>query len=225
MTSRPDADITGATAAHARLLAAIAGLTEADVGRPSLLPGWTVGHLLTHLARNADSHVRILDAAAGGDSVEQYDGGRPAREAGIEAGAHRPVAEQVDDVRSTSARLERTWHSLPEAAWDGHGFNADGERWLCARLPFHRWREVEVHLVDLGIGPTWADWPDDYVARELPRALATLPDRLADGGVRRHLTAWLLDRAAPPGDPSVGDWTLGGWEEPPEHDAGPEPDP
>ena len=28
------------------------------------LEGWTVGHVLTHLARNADSHVRMLEAAA-----------------------------------------------------------------------------------------------------------------------------------------------------------------
>jgi hypothetical protein len=48
------------------------------------------------------------------------------------------------------------------------------------------------------------------VARELPRVLATLPDRLADGDARRQFTAWLLDRA-----PSPGDLALGGWEEHP----------
>ena len=210
MTNRPDADITGATAAHARLLATIRDLADGDVGRPSLLPGWTVGHVLTHLARNADSHVRMLGAAAEGDSVAQYDGGRPARGAGIAAGAHRPAGELVDDVRSSSARLERLWDSLPDDTWDGHGFNADGDRWPCAHLPFHRWRELEVHLVDLGMGPTWANWPDEYVARELPRALATVPDRVAGADLRRHLTAWLLDRAPPP-DPLV----IGGWEERP----------
>ncbi len=210
MSNRPEAEIAGATAAHGRLLAAIAGITDDGVARPSLLPGWTVAHVLTHLARNADSHVRILDGAAGGDAVEQYEGGRDARQAGIEAGADRPAAGLVDDVRSSSDRLEQRWASLPAAAWDGHGVNADGERWPCALLPFHRWREVEVHLADLGIGPTWADWPDDYVDREMPRAVATLPDRLADGAARRRLTAWLLDRADTPGD-----LVLGGWEESP----------
>ena len=159
MTGRPDVDIAGATAAHARLLAAVEGLTDGDVGRPSLLPGWTVGHVLSHLARNADSHARILTAAAAGDSVEQYAGGRPARETGIEVGARRPVVELVDDVRSSAAGLEGLWGTLADEAWDGHGFNADGERWPCAQLPFHRWREVEVHLVDLGIGPTGPTGP------------------------------------------------------------------
>ena len=30
-------------------------LGEDDIGRPSRLSGWTIGHLLTHLARNADA--------------------------------------------------------------------------------------------------------------------------------------------------------------------------
>jgi uncharacterized protein (TIGR03083 family) len=48
---------------HARLRRTLAGLTDAGARRPSLLPGWTVGHVLTHLARNGDSHVRMLDGA------------------------------------------------------------------------------------------------------------------------------------------------------------------
>ena len=215
MTNRPQADIEGATASHARLLATIDALTDEDAGRPSLLTGWTVGHVLTHLARNADSHVRLLTAAAAGDSVEQYQGGRPARGFAIDTGAGRRASELVDDVRSASGRLEELWVALPDTTWDGHGFNADGDRWPCAQLPFHRWREVEVHLVDLGLGPSWSEWPDAYVARELPRALATLPDRLADGPARRQLTAWLLDRGPSPADRLVGRWVLGGWEEAP----------
>jgi uncharacterized protein (TIGR03083 family) len=37
-----------------RLLATVRGFGDADVRRPSLLPGWTRGHLLTHLARSGD---------------------------------------------------------------------------------------------------------------------------------------------------------------------------
>jgi maleylpyruvate isomerase len=210
MTDRPDADIAGATAAHARLLANLEAVTDEVAARPSLLPGWNVGHLLTHLARNADSHVRMLEGAAAGREAEQYEGGAPMRDAAIESGAHRPASELVDDVRSSSARLERAWSTVPDQVWAGHGVNADGERRPCAMLPFHRWREVEVHQVDLGIGPSWDDWPAAYVARELPRALATVPDRLPDDGARRRLTAWLLDRASSPGE-----LVLGGWEEPP----------
>ena len=54
--------------------------------RPSLLPDWTVGHVLTHLARNADSMDRVLEAAERGDVVERYAGGGAGRDAEIEAG-------------------------------------------------------------------------------------------------------------------------------------------
>ncbi len=212
MSFRPDADIAGATAAHARLLDQLTRLTDADVGRPSLLPGWTVGHLLTHLARNADSHVRMLEGAAAGQEREQYHGGAATRNAAIEAGAARTAAELVDDVRHASDRLERLWPTLPDHAWEGHGVNTEGGRRPCALLPFHRWREVEVHQADLGLGFTWEDWSDGYVARELPHALATLPHRLADPAARRRLTAWLLDRV-----PSPGDLELEGWDAHPEH--------
>ena len=56
-----DRDITGAAAAHQRLLARLDALAELDPQRPSLLPDWTVGHVLTHIARNADSIIRMLD--------------------------------------------------------------------------------------------------------------------------------------------------------------------
>src|SRR2546421_337158 len=84
---RPVAAIARVTGAHMRLLEAVDRLTDEQVLRPSLLPGWTVGHVLTHVARNADSHVRRTEAAIRGEMVDQYPGGYAAREAEIEAGA------------------------------------------------------------------------------------------------------------------------------------------
>src|SRR5580658_1203131 len=83
-----EATIDGCTASHRRLLATVDGLDEAGVRAPSRLEGWTVGHVLTHLARNADSHTRMLRAALRGESVEQYAGGAEERAANIEAGAN-----------------------------------------------------------------------------------------------------------------------------------------
>jgi maleylpyruvate isomerase len=67
-----------------------------------------------------------------------------------------------------------------------------------AELPFRRWREVEVHHVDLDLGYGPADWPDAYVEEELARTVAGL-----DGGDRRRLLAWLVGRA---GVPKLGAW-------------------
>ncbi|MER5808278.1 maleylpyruvate isomerase N-terminal domain-containing protein [Streptomyces sp. NPDC002033] len=46
-----------------RLHGAVATLTDDDVRAPSLLPGWTRAHVLTHIARSADSRTRLLTAA------------------------------------------------------------------------------------------------------------------------------------------------------------------
>src|SRR2546430_1201820 len=40
--------------ATGRLLASATTLTDTGMREPSLLPGWTRGHVLTHVARNAD---------------------------------------------------------------------------------------------------------------------------------------------------------------------------
>ena len=67
MTHVPEHWIHGCTDAHRRLEAA-AGLVTDEVARqPSTLDGWSVGHVLNHLARNADSHTGVFVAAARGE--------------------------------------------------------------------------------------------------------------------------------------------------------------
>src|SRR3954471_3673737 len=76
-------DIAGATSAHQRLLATLDGLSDEQARSPSLLPNWSVGHVVTHLARNADSFVRLLSAAERGEVVDQYEGGAAGRGAAV----------------------------------------------------------------------------------------------------------------------------------------------
>jgi len=87
------------------LTVGLAGLTDGDARRPSLLPDWTIAHTLTHIARNADSHVLMLEAASGGEIGAQYPGGMEQRNADIEAGAGRSAAELVADVADSNSRL------------------------------------------------------------------------------------------------------------------------
>lgn len=226
----------GCQAAHVRLLETVSTVSDADVGRPSRLRDWTVGHVLTHLARNAESHVRMLEAAARSEVADQYAGGNVQRAADIEAGAMRTSAALIHDVRRTIERLETAWKKTPAAAWtSGVGRVASGEEWQIANLPFYRWREVEIHHMDLGLGFGWADWSDAYVDTELERTIAELPRRLPEGLVlrlapedserswarptghqptlvltapRRRLLAWLVGRLddAPGEFPAVGPW-------------------
>ena len=196
--------IDGCELAHRRLRITLGRIDDDAVRAPSRLPGWSLGHLLTHLARNADGHIRILEGAMRGEHLQQYAGGTESRNADIEAGAGRSAQELIDDVVDTFVRLERVWASMKPEAWDGYGMSGDEVR-PCRQLPFFRWREVEVHHVDLGVGYEPPDWPEEYVAVELPAALRHVPDRLADHAARASLLGWLTDRGAQP-SLELGPW-------------------
>src|SRR3954449_7312410 len=112
-TSRLIAELPSA---NRRLLDTVTHLPDDAVLRPSLLPGWTVGHVLTHLARNADALVNLCDWAQTGVRKPMY-ASLEAREADIAEGKARPLAEQVDDLVAAEARLRERFEDLPEAAW------------------------------------------------------------------------------------------------------------
>jgi maleylpyruvate isomerase len=204
-----DRHIAGAVRAHRRLLERLDVLTDDLVGQPSLLPGWTVGHALAHLARNADSHLRILVAASGGDVVDQYPDGAAGRAAEIERDAARPAADHRADVARTAAQLEQAWRDATERTWAGHGRSVTGDPIACTDLPFRRWRETVVHHADLGhvdarLGLRPADWPGDYVREEHQRLAGAWASRRSMGltelpvavrALAEHdRVAWLLGR-------------------------------
>ena len=231
-----EADLAGATEAHRHLLGVLSSLTDVMARRPSRLAGWTVGHVVNHLARNADSFTAVLEAAARGEVGAQYPGGVEGRAAGIEAGAHRDAASLVDDLARATTGLERTWAQTPEAVWrDGQACAADHVPYPIAEVVFRRWREVEVHRADLGLegGPLWSTWSEGYLLGEVDRSLPELSERLPPGTAVRlsitddgsvihvplpdpdaasarvscgELVAWLLGRVVPEGLPELAPW-------------------
>ncbi|HEX3542378.1 MAG TPA: maleylpyruvate isomerase N-terminal domain-containing protein [Acidimicrobiales bacterium] len=204
MNDRLAADIAGVRQAHRRLAETMVDVTDDVARRPSRLPGWTVGHVLTHLARNADSVVRRLEGAVRDEVVDQYEGGYEGRAAEIEGGAGRAAVDLVADVLASAAAVDAACDAMPEEAWPRYTRSVGGALLPAERLPFSRWREVEVHHVDLGLGYGCRDWSDGFVAEELPRALATVAGRLRDDAGRRQLLGWLLDRAPAPEAGALG---------------------
>lgn len=191
---------------HRRVIETVNGLDEAAVRRPSLLPGWSVGHVLTHLARNADGHARRLEGALRGEEVPRYPGGPAGRDSDIEAGAARPAGDLAADVASSNERLEEVWTRSADAGWPSRELLAD-DTWRTPESPWRRLREVEVHHADLGLDYGPEDWPDAYLEWELPRALQTVPGRIADPGDARRFLAWLIGRRGDPGGMQLGPWS------------------
>ncbi|GAA4084655.1 maleylpyruvate isomerase family mycothiol-dependent enzyme [Nonomuraea soli] len=156
------------------LQATAARLGDAEVAAPSALPGWSRGHVLTHLSRNAESIVRLLTWARTGEPTPQYPSPET-REAEIEHGAGRPAAEQLADLTSTSVRLAGEIASMPASAWQGTVSGMLPPPHPGWYLLVRRIREVRYHHVDLAAGYGPRDWPEPFALRELHDCLACWP--------------------------------------------------
>lgn len=201
-----DHHVAGCAAAHQRLLATLDSITDDQCRAPSLLKGWTRAHVLSHLARNAESHVRMFEAATLGQVSEQYPGGRAVRDAEIEAGAQLDASTLIANVRTSIYMLEAAWAAANEHTWDGFGIksHSGGARVAIHELVLMRWCEVEVHHADLNLGFTLHDWTPLYVRYDLdrqtmawrarkPMGLTVLPDPILQLSPNERL-AWLYGR-------------------------------
>ncbi|MFF0214573.1 maleylpyruvate isomerase family mycothiol-dependent enzyme [Streptomyces vinaceus] len=157
-------DLQSVREATDRMLTALAKLDNAALAEESHLPGWTRGHVLAHLARNADALVNVFAGRPMYESAE-------ARDHDIERDAPRPLDVQLADVRATHAAFlaeterDQDWSRTVELR--------GGVTDLASNVPFRRLVEVELHHVDLNIGYELADLPQEFTAREI----AFLADR------------------------------------------------
>jgi len=135
--------------------------------------------VLTHWARNADGQSRMLLAAMRGEIAEQYPGGDSRRDDDIEAGAERPARLILSDLRTSIGQIEDVWRQMPPDAWSRPTAARIGPRpaWMSV---WARWRETEIHHVDLNCGYAHGDWPVGFVDLMLPRVMPTLAARLTD---------------------------------------------
>ena len=216
------AELTARVAAATQaILRTAAGLTDQQAREPSLLPGWSRGHVLTHVARNADGLRNLLVWARTGVVTPQYPD-QETRTREIEAGAGRPAADLAKDVEHSAAALAAEGALLADADWAAEvaGLHGDGHpAWYTL---WRRLSEVEIHHVDLVAGYGPADWPGEFAAMRLEGVVANFSGphcpsarlRVTDSGSEyvigppdtepattvigptRELLAWLIGRTA-----------------------------
>lgn len=216
----PAAELTEVQAATDRFLATITGLDADALAEPSLLPGWTRGHVCAHVAGNADSLVNLLTWARTGVETPAYppDDGR---ERAIEAGASRTPAEHVSAVRSSADQFAQAVEQLPADRWDTEVTWRGGAVLPVRGVLWARLRELEIHHVDLGLAYAPAHWDEDlsghimanvtaaFAKLEPPPVLSLhavdtdrrwqLGDPAADvevSGAQAALVAWLIGRSS-----------------------------
>lgn len=171
-------DLRSVREATDRLLTAVAKLDNASLAEESHLPGWTRGHVLAHLARNADALVEVFEGRPMYESATS-------RESDIQRDAGRPLLQQLEDVRNSADR----WQAVAERPqdWTRTVELRNGVTDTAARVPFRRLIEVELHHVDLNIGYELSDLPDEFAEREI----AFLADRWSGRPDVPPVTLWL----------------------------------
>jgi maleylpyruvate isomerase len=218
-----------------RVLSDLRGLSDADVPAPSLLPNWSRGHVLTHLARNADGLGNLFESARTGETRYIYPS-RERRNADIEAGAGRSIEELTADVVRAHDELRAGAQRVTD--WSAAVARTPGDTGIPVWwVPLLRLGEVEIHHLDLDVGYTFDRWPTELVRAFLPYACAELADRAGEPlrlqatdsdsridasepaariveGPERSLLAWVTGRhdgadlrLVPDGPlPSLGSW-------------------
>ncbi len=164
------------TAETDRLLEAIHQLDDDAVRRPSLCPGWSRAHVITHVARNADGLRDVLRAATNGTKGAMYES-QARRDADIEAGAGRSAAVLEADLETSDDELlaalaEVTAEALERRVPRLLAPDPPSEQVSIpvSRVPAMRLREVVLHHLDLDTGFTLAEVPEAFLVGELAAA-------------------------------------------------------
>jgi maleylpyruvate isomerase len=163
------AALTDAVAvATQRLRDTAATLSDEQMRAPSLLPGWSRGHVLTHIARNADSLRNLLIWAHTGVVTPQY-ADPSARDRDIEAGSGRRAPELLADLDASAEALAAEAVGLRPDDWTAEVRGLHGDPHPAWFTLWRRLTEVEIHHVDLGAGYSPRDWPESFAVTGLMR--------------------------------------------------------
>jgi maleylpyruvate isomerase len=194
---RPDDLIAACRMGHRSFVAGVAPLSEDDLRAPSLLPGYSRGHVVAHVINKTNAHIWLFEGALGDEVRRLHPGGYDADRA-ADVGARRAASALCADLERSFDELEAAWDALDDADWSRQGIMTAGPRTM-AEIVGHHLRNVEVHHADLGIGYGPRDWPTVFVEAELSKRLSGLPGRAEPA----DLLAWLLGRADAP---ELGPW-------------------
>jgi maleylpyruvate isomerase len=159
-----------------------AARATADLGTPSLLPGWSRAHVLAHLIGSSEALGNLLQWARTGIETPMY-ASVEARAADIERRAALPPAELIAAVSTASDELLATVDNLPTEAWEATVRTVQGRTIPAAEMPWMRCRESWIHGVDLACGAWFDEFPEALVDALLDDVTAKLAERDSCPGV------------------------------------------
>jgi uncharacterized protein (TIGR03083 family) len=211
--------------ASRRLAKEVQMMNESTLRRASRLPGWTVAHVLAHVALNAEAFVRVAAERQRGERGVMYPAGADARNMAIEDLAARP-GELWTRVQLSAEAFAESWaEHIPEGPCCS---TPDEPEFQVSTVLLRRLREVEVHSFDTGLdGFGFDTWSDVYVDTDLTNQWSTVIERAGvpvsfcdEAGhlwsttpqqnprhiTKRLLLAWILNRAEIEGVEPLSTW-------------------
>lgn len=155
-----------------RLVRTVDGLSGDDWSTPSDLPGWSRAHVVAHLALNADALGDALVGVYGEEGPVPMYPSQEARDADIEKLAGAEPSELRARLMAGVTEFADAAAGMPDDAWDARiERTPGGPTFRAGSAVGMRWREVEIHHVDLGAGYDRSRWPPEF-CRALLDAMA-----------------------------------------------------
>ena len=202
MSGVPSRSLSWLRAGTDRLLSVVAGMPDEEFARPSLLPSWTRGTLIAHLALNAGALGNLVAWARTGVESPMY-ASTEQRAADIARLGGAPASVVRAEFLAGAARLAEDLATLPDACWAAPVRTARGRPIPASEIPWMRNREVWVHAVDLDAGLGSATSPRTCS----PHCWTTRPRSCRPG---RRLARWRRSRR------TAREWQFGPAGVPPE---------
>jgi maleylpyruvate isomerase len=139
-------------------------LPDAALDEPSLLPGWSRRHVISHVGYNARALTHLTEWARTGIETPMYtDAGQRDRQ--ILRGVTLPARALRFLFDHSAVHLNVEWRDLTDAQWDAQVRTAQGRTVPVRETAWMRAREVWVHAVDLGNAGSFRDFPPALVNR------------------------------------------------------------
>jgi maleylpyruvate isomerase len=160
--------------ASARVVRTVDAFHDGDWSAPSLLPTWTRAHVVAHLALNSEGMARALRGVLG-DALGDVDESGPETGVGTmydsDAVRDSDIAElataEHSEIRARLLAGVSVLHdvvsAVPSDQWETRLERTPGGRSIRAGAFLGmRWRELEIHHVDLDAGYAPSDWTQEF---------------------------------------------------------------
>jgi maleylpyruvate isomerase len=152
------------------LLARLRALHDRDLRAPSLLPGWSRGHVVAHVALVGDALSRLLLSARTGEDIPAY-ASQNARDDEIALWAGRGASALAAEPARTARHFDAQVSAMPAHAWTAKVSVLGGLPFPAAQVIVRRLSEVVLHHTDLGLGYDPEHWPAKFVIADLPEPM------------------------------------------------------